>query len=142
MEDVDEFLGAIETKSTAPNKSWTVPILLNGISCDFKIDTGADVIVNAETIFKQLKSVVLQPCMLSLSGPCQNNLTVSGQFQGTLKHGPLEAQQDIFVIQYLHKPLLGLTVVQALQLVSRVNPVGDLVAQVCENISSCLAALA
>ena len=26
MEDVNEFLYAIETESTAPNKSWTVPI--------------------------------------------------------------------------------------------------------------------
>ena len=69
MEDVDELLGAIETESTAPNKSWTVPVSLNGISSDFKIDTGADMIIIAETIFKQLKSVVLQPGMLSLSSP-------------------------------------------------------------------------
>ena len=131
-EDVDEFLGAIETESTAPNKSWTVPILLNGISFDFKIDTGADVTVIPETIFKQIKSIVLQPCMRSLSGPCQNNLTVCGQFRGTLKHGPHEVQQDIFVIQHLHKPLLGLPAIQALQLVSRVNAVGDLAAQVSE----------
>ena len=131
-EDVDEFLGAIETESTAPNKSWTVPILLNGISFDFKIDTGADVTVIPETIFKQIKSIVLQPCMRSLSGPCQNNLTVCGQFRGTLKHGPHEVEQDIFVIQHLHKPLLGLPAIQALQLVSRVNAVGDLAAQVSE----------
>ena len=69
--------------------------------------------------FKQLKCTVLQPCMRSLSGPCQNNLTVCGQFQGSLKHGPHEVQQDIFVIQHLHKPLLGYAV-------------GDLAVQVCE----------
>ena len=57
-EDVDEFLGAIETEYTAPNKSWTVPILLNGISFDFKIETGADVTVIPETTFKQIKSIV------------------------------------------------------------------------------------
>ena len=114
MEDVKEFLGAIETETTAPNNSWTVPLLLNGISFDFKIDTGADVTVIPESIFKQLKCTVLQPCMRSLSGPCQNNLTVCGQFQGSLKHGPHEIQQDIFVIQHLHKPLLGLPAIQAL----------------------------
>ena len=90
MEDMDEFLGATETESTAPNKSWTILILLNGINFDFKIDTGADVKVIPETIFKQIKGIVLQPCMCSLSGPCQNNLTVCGQFQGTLKRGPYE----------------------------------------------------
>ena len=36
------------------------------------------------------------------------------------------------VIEHLHKPLLGLPVIQALQLISRVNAVGDLAAQVCE----------
>ena len=133
MEDVNEFLGAIETETTAPNNSWTVPLLLNGISFDFKIDTGVDVTVIPESVFKQLKCTVLQPCMRSLSGPCQNNLTVCGQFQGSLKHGPHEVQQDIFVIQHLHKPLLlGLPAIQALHLVSRVNAVGDLAVQVCE----------
>ena len=38
MEDTDEFLGAIETESS--NRSWTVPLLLNDVSVDFKIDTG------------------------------------------------------------------------------------------------------
>ena len=50
MEDTDEFLGAIETKSS--NKSWTFPLLLSDVSVDFKIDTGADVTVILETAFK------------------------------------------------------------------------------------------
>ena len=62
-----------------------------------------------ESIFKQFKSTVLQPYMHSLSGPCQNILTVCG---------PHNLQKDIFVIQHLHKPLLGLPTVQALHLVS------------------------
>ena len=31
-------------------------------------------------------------------------------------HGPHEVHQEIFVIQHLHKPLLGLPGIQALQL--------------------------
>ena len=52
MEDTDEFLGAIETKSS--HRSWTVPLLLNDVSVDFKIDTGADMTVILETVFRQL----------------------------------------------------------------------------------------
>ena len=68
---------------------------------DFKIDTGADVTVIPETIFKQLKNTVLKPSVRSLSGPCHDNLKVCGQFPGTLKHGPHKVHQDIFVIQHL-----------------------------------------
>ena len=75
-EDVDEFLGTIETESVTPNTSWTIPLLLNDISIDFKIDTGADVTVIPESVFKHLKNTMLQPCMCSLSGPCQNNLSL------------------------------------------------------------------
>ena len=68
MEATDEFLGAIEIEPS--NRSWTVPPLLNDVSVDFKIDTGADVTVIPETVFKQLKSTVLKPSVRSLSGPC------------------------------------------------------------------------
>ena len=50
--DADEFLGAIKTEFTTPNTSWIVSLLLNSISFDFKIETGADVTVIAESIFK------------------------------------------------------------------------------------------
>ena len=59
-------------------------------------------------------------------------LKVCGQFQGTLKHGLHKAHQDIFVIQHLHKPLVGLPAIRALHLVSRVNAVSDLTEQVYE----------
>ena len=84
MEDTDEFLSAIETESS--NRSRTVLVLLNDVSVDFKIDTGADVTVIPETLLKQLKSTILKLRVCSLSEPCQDNLRVCGQFQGTLKH--------------------------------------------------------
>ena len=86
-EDDDEFLGAIETEPSQ-SRSWTVPLLLNDIGVEFKIDTGVDVTVIPETIFKQLKSTVLKSSVCSLSGQCHDNLKVCGQFQGTLKYGP------------------------------------------------------
>ena len=85
-----------------------------------------------ETVFKQLKSTVLKPSVCSLSGPCQDNLRVCGQFQGTLKHGPHEVHQDIFVIQHLHKPLVGLPPIQALHLVSKIIAVTNLTEQIYE----------
>ena len=53
MEDAYEFLGAIETESPSSNRSWTVPLLLNGISFSFRIDTGADVTVIPESVATQ-----------------------------------------------------------------------------------------
>lgn len=45
---------------------YTLNLQHQTIHFDFKIDTRADVTVIPETVFKQIKSVVLQPCMHSL----------------------------------------------------------------------------
>ena len=66
------------------------------VSVNFKTDTGADMTVIPETHFKQLKSTMLKLSVCSLSEPCQDNLRVCSQFQGTLKHGSHEDHQDIF----------------------------------------------
>ena len=36
-EDVDEFLGAIETESAIPDTSWIVTLLLNGTALTSKL---------------------------------------------------------------------------------------------------------
>ena len=54
----------------------SVTVSLNNVDVKFKIDTGADVTVIPESVFKKLQGVQLQPCSRSLSGPCQNNIKV------------------------------------------------------------------
>ena len=52
----------------------------------FKIDTGADVSVIPEAVFKQLQGVTLNPPDRRLIGPGQNPLEVFGQFIAKLTH--------------------------------------------------------
>jgi len=63
---------------------WSVTVSLNNRDVNFKIDAGADVTVILESILKKLDIVELQPCSRCLSGPCQKNLEVCGQFTGVM----------------------------------------------------------
>ena len=129
----DNFLGAIQTNSSAkPTSAWTVPIAINGTVVTFKIDTGADVTDIPETVFKQIKNTTLEPCSHPLKGPCQNSLKVIGQFQlqGTLTYESKAVQQDIFVLQDLHQALVGLSAIEALALVTKINSISETTNQV------------
>ena len=93
---------------------------LNELPIEFHIDTGADVTVTTEKLYRTLKAPQLQKCSKSLVGPSKEALNVQGQFKGTLTHGNNSAEQDIYIIKgLLCKPLIGRPAITALQLVSR-----------------------
>ena len=119
-DSVDDFLGAVET-NTANKPTCSVTVSLNNHDVNFKIDMGADVTVIPESIFKKLNGVELQHCSRSLSGPCQKTLEVCGQFTGVMQYNNIVVEQEVFVIHDLHKALIGLPAIEALELVSRVN---------------------
>lgn len=80
---------------------------LNQQPIEFHIDNGADVTVITKKFYKQLKSSQLEKCNKPLLSPSKEALHVQGQFKGTLIHGDNSADQDIFVIKGLRKPLIG-----------------------------------
>ena len=118
----DTFLGAIDTVTGSSNP-WTTNILLNGESLQFKVDTGADVTVIPMRSYSENRDGPLSLPDKTLSGPTEYSLRVQGQFLATLQKGDRITKQNVYVVQDLNRALLGLPAIEALQVVSFVEPV-------------------
>ena len=69
-DDEDAFLGAIDTV-TGCSKPWITDVLLNDELFQFKVDTGADVMVIPEKSYSETRDGPLSVADKSLSGPTQ-----------------------------------------------------------------------
>ena len=98
-------------------------LTLNGQAVQFKNDTGADVTVIPNTEYSRSRDGPLSPADRTLSGPGQHVLKVKGKFVGYLERNHRSIQQTIYVIEDLHKALLGRPAIEALQILSFVEPV-------------------
>lgn len=124
--DPDVFLGAVTSEVpavTSEGAPWTTALVLNSRKLDFKIDTGADVTVIPETDYCEEQDGPLRPPERVLKGAGQQPLLVRGKFKGCLKKDEVESQQDVYVVSGLRKPLLGRPAIEALGIVSLVEPV-------------------
>ena len=90
---------------------------LNGNEVEFKVDTGADVTVIPESVYRAESDVGLQPASLPLNGPTGESLEVLGQFSGRLTRNGNHCCQDIYVVGNLRQPLLGKPAIEALKVV-------------------------
>ena len=122
-EEDDLFLGEISTKKKA--NPWMTDLCVDGVEMQFKIDTGADVTIIPETMYrKQLDSTPeFTRSKKVLFGPGQNHLNVQGQFTGTMVKGDKTTQTEIFVIRGARQALLGRPTIEALELISSVQSV-------------------
>ena len=120
--DEDVFLGAIDTV-TGCSKPWITDILLNDELFQFKVDTGADVTVIPEKSYSETRDGPLSVPDKTLSGPIQCSLKVQGQFLATHQRGNRVTKQNVYVVQELNRALLGLPAIEALQVVSYVEPI-------------------
>ena len=116
----DVFLGAVGTAAENP---WSVTLQLNGEPVEFQIDTGAEVSIISDQLHKKISSPSLTPVPQTLRGPGNNVLPVKGRFSGKLKKENQETEQEIYVAESLHIPLLGRPAIAALGLVQRVKRV-------------------
>ena len=123
--DDTDFLGTIHTSdvSVVEANKWTKTLNLNQRDIVFKIDTGADVTVIPESCYRSKQDGPLQPAERLLTGAGQQPLEVQGQFVGNLRYNNFETEQNIFVIQGLSRPLLGRPAIEALAIVSVVEPI-------------------
>ncbi|KAL5491281.1 hypothetical protein EMCRGX_G016538 [Ephydatia muelleri] len=110
------FVGILDAGGERP---WFVTIQLQGISVRFKIDTGADVTVIPESVFKSIRNANLMHSDRILCGPARNALLI-GQFNATLKHRGGVTSEEVYVVLGLQTPLIGLPAIKALGLVVRV----------------------
>ena len=125
-EDSEEetFLGTVNSANAiGASALWLVKVKVNGEDVEFKVDTGADVTVIPERIYSERRDGELQPSSLTLHGPTGESLKVCGQFSGSLSRKSNECQQDIYVMENLHRPLLGRPALQALRVVALVEPI-------------------
>ena len=116
------FLGMV-TKGDA--KPWSIIIAVNNEPIEFEIDTGAEVTVISSKAHHAIGQPTLQASTKTLRGPSNEKLSVKGQFAATLRHGNKVAEQDLYVVESLHKHLLGRPAIEALNLVSRVQKVEE-----------------
>ena len=118
--DHDFFLSTIDNICLT-TKPWTADVKVNGMLIRFKVDTGADVTAIPLKIFQKLVGIKLHPPKKVLHGPTKHPLKVSGQFTGTLLYNQCETQGEIFVVEELLQPLLGLPAIESINLLSRIN---------------------
>ncbi|VDI44150.1 Hypothetical predicted protein [Mytilus galloprovincialis] len=116
--DSEGFLGTINTVGDRP---WTTKLFIRKKEIDFKIDTGADVIVISDSDLKGINNIELIKANKRLNGPGNTNLNVVGKFQCMLETKDKFSVQDIYVVKGLSKPLLGRPAIQALGIIDKVN---------------------
>lgn len=117
------FLGKLSEEDTGPCSPWSVTLLVNGIPVQFDIDTGADVTVISTETHRRIGSPKLYTPQQALRGPSNHELVVKGQFTGKVCRGKKEVQQKLFVVEKLHRQLLGRPAIEALNLIARVKSI-------------------
>ena len=127
-DDDDNFLGVIYASGDvsqvdSPDPKWHKTLHVNKRGITFKVDTGADVTVIPSTSYNAQYDGPLQSPTRQLTGAGQHALQVDRQFWGCLQYNDKEIYQDIFVVKGLTKPLLGRPAIDALQLVSMIEPI-------------------
>ena len=122
-EEVDIILGIVNEVNEVKEDMWNVELSMNNKPILFRIDTGADVTVISK---QQLDDhgLKLLPTTKRLFGAGRVKLDVLGKCQVKLgnKSGD-EVTQDVYVLPYLTKPLLGKKAIEALNIIERVNEV-------------------
>ena len=121
----EAFLETIGVNGVATNTPWSVKLLLNKRTQEFKVDTGADVTVIRQAAYKRENNGELVPSNLPSNGPTGEMLNVSGKFTGSLTWKGLDSQQDIYVIRHLRRALLGKPALEALNIVALVEPIQE-----------------
>ena len=124
--ETEAYLSALQSDGGTVKKvalPWMTTLCLNSRNLEFKIDIGADITVIAESDYQERRDGPLMPPERVLTGTGQQPLKVLGQFKGRLKKADIEHEVKIYVVRGLRKPLLGRPAIEALKVVSRVEPV-------------------
>ena len=73
--------------------------------------------------YKKIGSPSLTAPTKSLHGPSSKKLSVKGQFTAALRYGSKVIEQELYVVDKLHKQLLGRPAIEALKVVTRVQTI-------------------
>ncbi|KAJ8332613.1 hypothetical protein SKAU_G00424020 [Synaphobranchus kaupii] len=120
-EDSAVLLGVVD----AGEEPWTVDVGVRHTKVAFKIDTGADVTVMPEQVYREIaqgSTRSLTPGKKALVGP-GTPLTVVGVAREVLQCGDRSTTEDIYVLKHLKVALLSRPASVRLRLVARVDSI-------------------
>ena len=118
------FLGGVtETGDKSRETLWSVTLSVNSKPMPFEIDTGVEVSVISQKAHQDIGSPTLRPPENTLRGPSKHRLVVKGQFTAKLTTDNKEVEQELYVVQDLHRHLLGCPAIKALDLAIRIAAV-------------------
>jgi hypothetical protein len=90
------FLGAIE--SSLSSNPWAVRIEINGTPTDLHIDTGAEVTVITEQVWKKVGKPALRAPGRTLRGPDNHELPTAGKFSASFQRGSSMVNEEVYVV--------------------------------------------
>ena len=117
------FLGSIDDKKASDQ--WLITLQLGNTEVQFSIDTGADETVIPDHVYNELPDAnPLKEADKELIGVGSKNvLPVLGMFTADLQWKNKTSTQNIYVVEGMHKALLGKPAIDELHLISRVESV-------------------
>ena len=104
---VNEVVNTIET-----SEKWRTNLLIGNSEINFMIDTGADVTVIPEEVFRQCNLGKLHSTFKRLFGADHTGLRVMGTVRDTLSLGETCVTEDSYVVKGLKEHLLGQPVIE------------------------------
>ena len=116
------FLGTL-TGDGGSRNPWTVTLTLEGKPVNMCIDTGAEVTVIPQRVWKSVGQPKLSLSDRTLRGPDQQAIPTLGKFTGYLGMGAKQVEAEIYVVKGLSQPLLGRKSISDLGLVKRIATV-------------------
>ena len=99
--DDDISLGVVTSEDSASHNPWSVTLQLNSVPVKFHIDTGAEVTVISESIYKKVGSPSLCEPDQTLRGPSNQTLPVKGKFSAQFQYGTITTEQNCYVVAEL-----------------------------------------
>ena len=103
--------------------TWTVTLTLQGKPVTLQLDTGAEVTVIPEKMWREVGQPKLTASHRTLRGPDSRAIPTLGKFLGTFTHNSRSVETEVYVVKRLAKPLLGRPTILDLGLVKLVAAV-------------------
>ena len=105
------------------SKSWSCNVVINGQKLPFKLDTGAEVTVVSESVVKSVDADKLKQPSKRLCVPDRKPLSVLGELSLSLSYKGKSCTHPVYVLKGVHENLLGLSAIQALEILTPVDTV-------------------
>ena len=124
-EEVTEFLGEVSINAVSEDQRWMVQAMISKCDggkklLDFKLDTGATVSCLPSRLFRNNCRYIKKPVYKLLTAD-KNLLKTRGFVTLNLEYDGKKVSEDFYVVENLKTPLLGLTAIESLKILTRLD---------------------